>query len=94
MQTIIVKNGQTFIDLAMQYAGSAEAALAMSVQNNLPLTAELTTGSVQQRPSVLNAVVAKEFEKEKANPQSNISGVLNMNEGIGYWYLENDFIVS
>lgn len=42
--TIIVKEGQTIFDLAVQYLGSLQGAYLLAERNNLPLDAELAAG--------------------------------------------------
>lgn len=44
--TVIVENNQTLIDIAMQYMGNAEHAMKIALENDLEVTAELSTGDV------------------------------------------------
>jgi len=96
MQYITISNGQTFLDLAMQHAGSAEAAFAMSLQSNVPITQELQAGNQLPAPAVVSDGIRNAFAVEKAKPLSIIitQGEDAMNEGIGYWVMEDDFVVS
>jgi hypothetical protein len=94
MQYITISNGQTFLDVAMQYAGSTEAAFAISVKNDLPITDELEAGSVIPKPDIINASVAQLFSVEKIKPRSILNNAEGDNEGIEHWYLEDDFIVQ
>lgn len=97
MQTITVHNRQCFLDLAMQYAGSAEAALAMALQNNLPLTQIFEAGAVLIQPEIVNKSIVDLYRVENVKPASNFTIVTDpptTGEGIGWWYLENDFIVQ
>lgn len=92
MQYITVSNNQTCIDIAMQYAGTAEAAWDICVKNNLPITAALEAGSQLPKPAIINNQVVIVFSVEKAVPCSNTAIIPE--EGIGYWFLEDDFIVQ
>ncbi len=82
------------MDLAMQYAGDAEAALAMSVQNDKPITDEIDAGTQMPYPDVVNDDVALLFLVEKIKPSSVIIDSEASNEGIDYWQLENDFVIQ
>jgi hypothetical protein len=95
MQTIQVKDRQTFLDIAMQHSGSAEAAFEIAVQNNMELTADLIAGTWLPQPAVVFADIVQLFKVEKAVPASIIfDGIYGAKEGIDYWAIENDFIVQ
>lgn len=96
MQSITVGNRQTLLDLAMQHAGNAEAAFAMCVQNDVPITNEYTAGTILPAPDVLNKDVATLYRTEKSKPASiiELSGSGSNLEGIDYWIIEDDFIVQ
>jgi hypothetical protein len=95
MQTITVKDRQTFLDLAMQHSGSAEAAFNMALQNNMALTADLIAGTILPTPAVVFADIVQLFKVEKAVPASILlNSIYGAKEGIDYWAIENDFIVQ
>lgn len=96
MQSIVTGSRQCLLDLAMEHAGDAEAAFNMSVQYNVPLTIKYDAGTVLPKPEVINENVVTLYKSEKAKPASILSADgegLNF-EGIGYWFLEDDFIVQ
>lgn len=96
MQSITVGNRQTLLDMAMQHAGSSEAAFAMCVQNDVPITKVYAAGTILPAPVIINEDVVTLYLTEKAKPASIISSpeTDNIFEGIGYWYIEDDFIVQ
>lgn len=87
---------QCFLDLAMQYAGNAEAAVAMSVQNEMPITEDFFIGQQIKKPVLVNEDVVTLYRTEKAVPASKDVrfGGNTQQEGIDYWIIENDFIVQ
>lgn len=95
MQIIPVRNNQCLIDLAMQHAGSAEAAFAMCVQYDLPLSFDLIAGTQFPAPIVENGDVVTLYRTEKSIPCSTITPMSTSRlEGIDYWAIEDDFIVN
>ncbi|WP_010664942.1 hypothetical protein [Marinilabilia salmonicolor] len=94
-----IVEGQSLFDIAIQKLGSAEAALELAVLNGLSLTDELTTGETLQLPGVVNKAVAGYFKGKNIIPATGAaagddeSGEL-VKEGIGYWAIGVDFVVS
>jgi len=76
----------------MQYAGSADEALSIAVSNGMGLTDLLTAGLQLPKPNIIYTDVVELYRTEKAIPASILSE--GTNEGIGFWYLGNDFIVQ
>lgn len=97
MQNIIVRDRQCFLDLAMQHAGSASAAVAMAFKSLLPLTQIFEAGTELPAPEIIDADIVQLYRVEKVVPASNYTIVTDppsVGEGIGWWFLENDFIVQ
>jgi|GEM_PF-475322 len=94
-----IVEGQSLFDIAIQKLGSAQAALELAVLNGLSLTDELTTGETLQLPGVINKAMAGYFNGKniipatEANAGDDESGEL-IKEGIGYWAIGVDFVVS
>lgn len=42
--TVIAENNQTLIDIAIQYMGSAEHAMKIALENDIEVTATISTG--------------------------------------------------
>jgi len=95
MQTIIVKDRQTFLDIAMQEAGSLEAALKIAFLNGMSMTDDIVSEQVIGTVPVLFPEVVGAFSKENRHPAS--AAVLDDEselEGIDYWAIGDDFIVG
>lgn len=67
---ITVKKGQSVVDIAVQYAGSAEAAFDISAENNISLTDFLPSGTVLNVSNVVNRAVATFYKNTAFSPAS------------------------
>lgn len=97
MQLITVNDRQCFLDLAMQHAGAASAAVAMAFQNLMPLTQIFIAGQLLPAPVVVDADIVELYRTEKVRPASDFTIITDppsSGEGIGWWFIENDFIVQ
>lgn len=69
---IIVSQGQTLFDIAMEYLGNAAHAMELAVENNIELTGELNTGDVIVIPAKeltsAEEKVIQYFAKKKIKP--------------------------
>ena len=90
--------GQSIIDIAIAKCGSAEAAFDIALLNNISMTKKLTPGQTLQLPAVLKKDIVDYYQSKGINPATDITSDEFNNtiggEGIGYWAIENDFIVS
>lgn len=91
--------GQTLFDIAVQQTGSAENALAIAIANGLSLSAVLEAGTDIEMPSTLKAdakvvnYLAGKGIKPASDADENNTEVPLL-EGIGYWAIGVDFIIS
>ena len=97
MQIIKAGEGQTFLDIAMQYCGDALRADEIAVLNGQPVTAGLQPGQDITIPIVvidkINVVAAfEERELIPASSEEDFKG--EVLDGIDYWAIEEDFIVQ
>jgi hypothetical protein len=93
MNKVKVLAGQSLFDIALQVYGSIEGVFG------------LTAGTVDELPDpgtelhpegmVLNKYVVDEYQNSGIKPATGmeIEGS-TLNEGIGYWVIEDDFVVS
>ena len=95
----IVLDGQSLVDIATQYCGSADAAYDIALLNGLTVTDDLTPGLELKLPSVVNKKIADYYKNKGLQPATSIT--MNSEnpiptdlEGIGYWAIETDFIIS
>ncbi len=88
---------QALVDLAMQECGSVESLFQMAVLNKISVTDDLIIGQQYKKLPVANADIAQVFAGEH-KPASNTpvpEDLLPMPlQGVDYWYIEEDFIVS
>lgn len=97
MKEVSTLSGQTLLDLTVQETGDIERLFEMAVENDQPITFLPDAGS---------SVVVGEAETEKRStvqlfstthkPASGVSDsdILPAGEGIGFWFIGNDFIVQ
>lgn len=97
MTTVIVVSGQSLLDIAVQAAGSVEAAFEIAAANGLSVTDELTAGMSLAIPTVHNQAVADRFRVAGLIPKSGLRPEdieAAPFGGIGYMGIEIDFIIS
>lgn len=97
-QTVSMKD-QTFFDLAVQIAGSIENVFALAAANGVSVTRQIDSGLVINTPDDLkvNARVVNYLSARGIKPASDTTSAQAsalIPEGIGYWIIETDFIVS
>lgn len=99
MKAIILHN-QSLLDLAIQHTGTAENAFDLALVNNKSITGDLEAGEsieltaygIRQNKDILSYYQAK-----KLQPATAISGDYSAEstmQGIDYWAIQMDFIVS
>jgi hypothetical protein len=91
-----VLNGQSLFDIAIQAAGSVEAAFDIALANGIGITDDLPAGTVLVIPAVLNRRVVDYYRTNDIKPATALGAqdVEFVMEGINYWRLEYDFEVS
>jgi hypothetical protein len=97
MRIVKVLAGQTLVDIAIHYLGDAARALEVATLNELNTTDELTSG---QQLIVPDTALDKQgtvafFQNSAFAPASGITDEdSSVGEGIGWWEIENDFVVQ
>jgi LysM repeat protein len=99
MRTIKVSEGQTLLDIAIEHCGDVNVWNAIADLNALSLTDDLVVGQELKLP---DAAIEKErivemFRKPHLKPASaeepeSEGGLLD--EGLEFWYIEDDFVIS
>ena len=96
-----VLHNQSILDFAIQHTGSAQNAFEIAMANNMSITDQLMAGSELVIPnSIVNDVDVKNYYQSKAiQPATAITTIIDDNtepklEGIGYWIIGDDNIVS
>lgn len=93
MKTTVMM-GQTLWDIAIQHCGSADAAFAVARLNNISITDMPGPGTELTMPDVMNKQLVNYYMNNNISPATGITATASTPEGIGYWIIENDFIIK
>ncbi len=91
------KELQTLLDISIQEKGSVEALFAIALRNEKSITDELASGSViDVNTKIIDEGIAAYYFINKLKPSSNASAIpgVEVEEGIEFWAVEYEFIVS
>jgi hypothetical protein len=97
---VTVLNGQSLFDLAVQAAGSVEAVFGISPHSPeggmLSITDELPAGMQLNVPVAANRQIADYYRTNGILPATGITAndAPALQEGVEFWAIEYDFIVS
>ena len=95
-----VRNNQSLFDIALQTLGCTEAAFDIALINGISITDELLTGQILQIPSMSGYTQRRNAEYYTINgimPATAITAdIANtvLEEGVEFWAVGDDFIVS
>jgi hypothetical protein len=93
MQSIKAGIGQSLFDIALQYCGSIESAMDIALSASINVDTDTQTGTQFKVPDVINTMIVDYYAKNNLVPATAIN-TDTIGEGIGYWLIENDFIVQ
>lgn len=100
MTQIIVLNNQTLADISIRYCGTIEALAEIAILNNFSITDDLVPGQLIQIPvkdygyqEVINYFAVNKIDPATALTEEHLS-LTEGNSGIGFWIIENNFIVQ
>lgn len=92
---IIVTSRQSLLDIALQHCGAMEDAFALAIENGISLTDELANGQELQSVPVSRSEVVNYYSANSIYPASAVTAaLLSSGEGIEFWAVEYDFIIS
>lgn len=97
---IIALNNQTLLDVAVRHCGTVDAITEIAILNNLSITADLIPGQLIQIPSTdyRNQEVINYFSANNIDPATALNdqdkALTEGDSGIGFWIIENNFIVQ
>ena len=101
MTKVTVSYGQTWLDIAMQELGDIERIVELARLNGRSITDALVAGEVLNVPAFDSAKrsIVQLFLSRANKPASGATFIAvnpdtGHNEGIEFWALENDFVVS
>lgn len=93
--TVIAK--QSLLDIAIQGSGTIETVFDVATDNNLNITDTLTPGKMLNIPDAedSDADITTYYTNKQLRPISEYEAYEYIFlEGIGYWYIQNDFVVT
>lgn len=93
------KNRQNLIDVALEHCGTFEAALQLALLNGIDLTADLNQDTTLEFPAADKPRIVANFLSLRHAPATGITNaeiaeMTEGGEGIGFWAIEVDFVVS
>jgi hypothetical protein len=98
---VIVQQGQTIVDIAIQHCGKFEAIVDIVKANGIEdYTQNIAAGSYLQTPQPLadEQPLVAYLQNKNIVPSSNISEAQQQQQqqeqGINYWAIEEDFVIS
>jgi LysM repeat protein len=99
MKQVIVLDGQTYLDIAIQELGDVERAFELALLNDATITDLLIAGQIIQVPSpaIDKTQIVKVLSAPANKPSSGVSDIESeslVGQGIGYWAIGVDFIVN
>lgn len=91
---VIAGNGQTAIDIALQECGAIEAVVGICLTNDITIYDAIGAGVKVETVAVIDINVVQQFMIEKRKPASFHGNIVEDYDGIDYWIIEDDFIIS
>ena len=91
---LTVLDRQSIFDVAIQQLGNVEAAFALALENDLSLTDDLTAGQSVIVAGEKSKAIADYYAAKQLKPATGMTELSALEEGIEFWYIEYDFIVS
>lgn len=100
MQTIVVKQGQSVLDIAIVYTGDVKTSFDIAVLNGIAITDDLPAGKNLIVPDVINKNIVALFN-ERNQPATDLRNkkvfggeAETQFTGIEYWAIEKNFKVG
>lgn len=92
---IDILKGQSLADIAIQETGSLENLIALAIENNVPVTDSLEDMPQVSIPVEVNTSksVLAYYRARGLKPATNLEQFPG-GEGVEYWIIERDFVVS
>ncbi len=91
----IIQKHQVLMDMAIQFSGSAESLVSFANLNGLGITDDVLPGTLLMMADVFDPKVLKYLTDGKYKPTTVFPDDDELTgEGIEYWAIEYDFIIS
>jgi hypothetical protein len=88
-----VLNRQSVFDVAVQTAGTPEAAFEVALKNGLSITDEIDGLEIEKMQPV-NKEIEGYYRNNRLLPATGFSPDDSTEEGIEFWYVEYDMVVG
>lgn len=82
---------QSLLDIAIQEGGGIESLFDLALKNDLSITEKLTPGQNLITPVITNVDTQNYYRIAGLKPATDVGEI---EQGIEFWYIEYDFIVS
>lgn len=89
---IICKQQQWIGDIAVRETGSFESVFAFAETNNVSITDYMETGTTLNTVDAIDKRVTNYYKINSIFPATELTNQLQ--EGIEFWFVEYDFVVS
>jgi hypothetical protein len=91
-----VLSQQSLLDVAIQQAGTAEAAVLLALANGLSVTDELDAGQELTTVAAIDRDIFNYYANNQLKPATAVVAAAagGLDEGVEFWYVEYDFVVS
>ncbi|UDQ54985.1 hypothetical protein LJF28_04785 [Chryseobacterium indologenes] len=95
---ITVLHNQSILDIAVQYTGKAENAFDIAMINGISVSDSLVSGQIIEIPETnIDNDMVSFLKRKNVKPATAVN--TNLIEirplaGIGYWEIENEFIIG
>ena len=86
---------QNLLDIALQETGSIEGVFELATANDIAVSDEIPAGTELKVPEGnTNPDVLRQYKANDIKPATGNIKDAEILDGIGYWYIEMDFISS
>lgn len=97
----IVLHNQSLLDFAIQHTGNAQNAFEIAMANGISISDDISSGSNLIIPDsvVMDVDIRNYYQSKAIQPATALTTIIDDNtepspEGIGYWIIGDDNIVS
>lgn len=91
---VTVRDMQTVLDACLFMSGSTASVIELALLNGLSVTDDFENGQVLQEITVVSNKIMKALKQAKPATAIKAGSAADVPEGIGYWIIEQNFIVS
>jgi hypothetical protein len=94
MRTATIDKHQTIIDVALQECGNADAAFDIAALNGIEITDDIAPGTELLLPDVVDKKKVKYLSDAGLKPITGPLIIDDAQEGLEFWVIERDFVIT